>query len=125
MPDEDDARKPPPASPDRDGEGLARRLSTLGDDLDRRRSESERRAEEANRSKSGYAQALRLSTDFVAGVLVGAALGWGFDKLFGTSPWGLIVLLLLGFAAGILNALRTAGLVSEPGPRRPKPPSDR
>ena len=33
----------------------------------------------------------------------------------GTSPWGLIIFLLLGFVAGVLNVLRSAGLVAEPG----------
>jgi ATP synthase protein I len=62
--------------------------------------------------------ALRLGADFVAGVVVGAALGWGIDRLFGTSPWGLIVFLLLGFAAGVLSVMRTAGMV-KPGPAGP------
>jgi ATP synthase protein I len=43
-------------------------------------------------------------------VLVGAGLGWLIDRLLGISPWGLIVFLLLGFAAGVLNVMRSAGL---------------
>ena len=31
----------------------------------------------------------------------------------GISPWGLIVFLLLGFAAGVLNVMRAAGVVSD------------
>jgi ATP synthase protein I len=34
------------------------------------------------------------------------------DRFVGTSPWGMIVLLLLGFCAGVLNVLRSAGMVS-------------
>jgi ATP synthase protein I len=52
---------------------------------------------------------LRLSSELVAGVLVGAVLGWGFDRLLSTSPWGLIVFLLLGFAAGVINVVRSSG----------------
>ena len=37
-------------------------------------------------------------------------MGWAFDKGLGTSPWGLIVCLLLGFAAGVFNVLRSAGM---------------
>jgi len=37
------------------------------------------------------------------------------DRLAGTSPWGLIIFLLLGFCAGVLNVLRSAGLVAEQG----------
>ncbi len=58
------------------------------------------------------AAAFRYGADFVGAVIIGAALGWGVDRLFGTAPWGLAVLLLLGFAAGVLNVMRTAGVVS-------------
>jgi ATP synthase protein I len=54
---------------------------------------------------------LRLSAEFVAGILVGAGLGWLLDRWLGTSPWGLMVLLMLGFAAGVLNMMRSAGVV--------------
>lgn len=64
---------------------------------------------------SGYARGFRLSSELVAGVLIGAGLGWLIDRLLGISPWGFIVFLLLGFAAGVLNVMRSAGVV--PGPR--------
>jgi len=62
---------------------------------------------------SAIARGFRLSTELVAAVLVGAALGWGLDRLAGTSPWGLIGLLLLGFgkdAAGAAHAHRPGTL---------------
>jgi len=62
---------------------------------------------------SAIARGFRLSTELVAGVLVGAAIGWLLDRWLGISPWGLIVFLLLGFAAGILNVMRAAGIVRE------------
>jgi len=62
---------------------------------------------------AGFGQAMKLSSEFIAGIAVGAGLGWLIDRVAGTSPWGLIVFLLLGFAAGVLNALRSAGLVAE------------
>jgi len=62
---------------------------------------------------SGAAQAIKLSSEFLAAVIVGIVLGLGFDQLVGVSPWGLIVFLFLGFAAGVLNVLRSAGLVSD------------
>jgi len=58
---------------------------------------------------------LRLSTELIAGVVVGAAIGWLLDRWLGISPWGFIVFLLLGFAAGLLNMLRSAGIVAERG----------
>jgi ATP synthase protein I len=73
--------------------------------------------ETAQARASAMAIGLRLSSELVAGVLVGAALGWGFDRLLSTSPWGLIVFLLLGFTAGVLNVMRTAGVMSKQSER--------
>ena len=52
--------------------------------------------------------AWRLSTELVVSVLVGAGLGYGLDKLFGTAPWLLIVGLGFGFATGIRGVMRVA-----------------
>jgi ATP synthase protein I len=62
---------------------------------------------------SAFARGFRLSTELVAGVLVGTLMGWLLDRWLGISPWGLIVFLLLGFAAGVLNVMRAAGVVRE------------
>ena len=69
----------------------------------------------AQAKASAMAVGLRLSSELVAGVLVGAALGWGFDRLLSTSPFGLIVFFLLGFVAGVVNVVRSAGV--DPGKR--------
>jgi ATP synthase protein I len=91
---------------------LARRLDRLSRDLDEEK--RERAAEERPRrsDSTGYGLAMRLASEFVAGVLVGAALGWGLDRVAGTSPWGLIGLLLLGFCAGVLNVVRASSRMS-------------
>jgi ATP synthase protein I len=62
---------------------------------------------------SAMARGLRLSSELVAGVVVGALIGWGFDRLLSTSPFGLIVFFLLGFAAGVLNVVRSAGVAPD------------
>ena len=62
---------------------------------------------------SGMALGFRLSTELVAGVVVGALIGWGFDRLLSTSPWGLIVFFLLGFVAGVINVMRSAGVAPD------------
>lgn len=88
---------------------LARRLERLSHDLD---VENQERAEAERPRKSdgaSYGLAFRLASEFVAGVLVGAALGWGLDHVAGTSPWGLIGFLLLGFCAGVVNVVRASG----------------
>ncbi|MGB8817967.1 MAG: AtpZ/AtpI family protein [Rhizobiaceae bacterium] len=60
----------------------------------------------------GAAFAFKLSSEFIAAILVGTFIGWLIDKVAGTGPWGLIIFLMLGFAAGILNVLRSAGLIA-------------
>ncbi|MHA7969962.1 AtpZ/AtpI family protein [Rhizobium sp. CAU 1783] len=72
--------------------------------------------ERAERNRKGYAEAMKLSSEFISAVVVGAILGYLFDRFVGTAPWGMIVLLLLGFCAGVLNVLRTAGKVATPHP---------
>src|SRR5271156_4423669 len=62
---------------------------------------------------SAMALGFRLSSELIAGVVVGALIGWGFDRLLSTSPFGLIVFLLLGFAAGVLNVIRSAGVAPD------------
>ena len=91
---------------------LSGRLDRLGAALEKRRPASPPDpARGAGQSDpSALAKALRVSSEFIAGVIVGGGLGWAFDKGFGTSPWGLIVFLLLGFAAGTYNVIRSAGL---------------
>lgn len=52
--------------------------------------------------------AFRLSTELVAGVFVGGAIGLLLDKWLGTGPLFLLIFFFLGMAAGILNVFRTA-----------------
>lgn len=65
---------------------------------------------------SGLGKALRFSAEFIAGIVAGFGVGWAIDSVVGTSPWGMIVGLLLGFAAGMLNIMRAAGELNR-GPR--------
>ncbi len=63
---------------------------------------------------TGYGNAFRLSSEFISAILVGAAIGYGIDWLLGTTPFAMIVFLLLGFVAGVTNVLRAAGEMSGP-----------
>ena len=62
---------------------------------------------------SAFARGFRLSSELIAGVVVGAGIGWGLDRLLSTSPWGLIVFFLLGFIAGVVNVVRSAGVIPD------------
>src|ERR1700758_5569983 len=103
-----------------DEASLSARLQRLGEGLGSARERAEPPSDgpggDRAATASGYARGFRLSSELVAGVLVGAGLGWLIDRLLGTSPWGLIVLLLLGFAAGVLSVVRSAGVIPENRP---------
>ena len=94
--------------------GLSERRAQLNRKLDDFKAVEEKAAKKPQSTSSGYAQAMKLSSEFIAGVLVGAGIGWVADQWLGTAPFGLIVFLLLGFAAGVLNVLRSAGVVEQP-----------
>lgn len=47
-----------------------------------------------------------VGVELVSGVFVGVGCGLFIDWLFGTSPWGLISLFILGSVAGMLNVYR-------------------
>ena len=78
----------------------------------RRRIEAAKSATNHERPTDGAASqahlAWRMVVDLVAGIVVGAAFGFGLDSLFGTMPVLLVVLTLLGFAGGVNLMLRTA-----------------
>src|SRR5205085_7389926 len=107
-----------------DEAALSARLRHLGDQLGQHQpgepSEPYRGRPVAD--ASGYARGFRLSSELVAGVLVGAAIGWALDHWLGISPWGMIIFLLLGFVAGVLNVMRAAGVLPSraSGPTGPK-----
>jgi len=71
-----------------------------------------KRDAQSEESRKGMALGLKISSEFISAVAVGALLGYGLDYVAGTSPWGMIILLLLGFCAGILNVLRAVGMVA-------------
>lgn len=102
-----------------DEAALSARLGRLDQRLSELKVSRKVEADQADSSgASGAARAsamaigLRLSSELVAGVVVGTVLGWGFDRLLSTSPWGLIVFMLLGFVAGVINVMRSAGVGS-------------
>ena len=49
---------------------------------------------------------LRIGVELMSAVIVGGAVGYVLDRVFGTSPWGMAVFLFFGGAAGILNVYR-------------------
>ena len=50
---------------------------------------------------------LRVASELLAALLVAGGIGWGLDYVLGTKPWLLIVGVMLGFAAGLINVSRS------------------
>lgn len=98
------------ASGDED-RAMKARLENLAADLGRHRQDHpDPNADEGSRVQTSRAMSMgfRVLTEFVAGVVVGGLLGWQFDKWFGTGPFLLIIMSMLGAAAGFWNVYRLA-----------------
>lgn len=52
-------------------------------------------------------RALRVSSELLAALFVGALLGLGLDRLTGAEPWFLLAGIGLGFAAGVRSLYRS------------------
>jgi ATP synthase protein I len=70
----------------------------------------------AARDMTGLSRALRLGSEFIAAILVGAAIGFFLDQWLGTGPWIMLVMLMVGFAAGIVNVTRTVAAMNKAAP---------
>jgi ATP synthase protein I len=103
-------------SRERDDEGLRARLDKLSNALDAQReankssdaAKSEQDGASARATATAMALAIRILSEFVAAVIVGALIGWGIDRVAGTTPAFLIIFLLMGAAAGFWNVYRIA-----------------
>jgi ATP synthase protein I len=58
-------------------------------------------------------KALKISTEFVASVIVGSTIGFLLDIWFGTKPLLIICFFFMGVAAGILNVFKAAKKMNE------------
>jgi ATP synthase protein I len=79
-----------------DDDALARRIAAA------RASESSQRDGKKREESQGWS----IAVEFVGAMLVGGLIGWFIDRQAGTGPWGLIVMLLLGFVTGLRSVLR-------------------
>ena len=84
-----------------------------GTDLDdlQRRIDAQRETQQSkvkDAPPSAWSVGMRYGSEFFGGVLVGGGMGFMLDLVAPTSPWGLIVGTMFGFAAGTLNCIRSA-----------------
>ncbi|HTW34468.1 MAG TPA: AtpZ/AtpI family protein [Rhizomicrobium sp.] len=85
-------------------------LRALGKRLDEVRRQKEPRRQQAPPTLLGIAS--RFATELGVAVAVGGGLGWLLDKWLGTRPIFLLVMFVLGAAAGILNLMRAAAEIN-------------
>jgi ATP synthase protein I len=57
---------------------------------------------------SGMGLGFRIAVELVAGIGVGALIGYALDGWLGTRPWLMVLFFFLGAAAGVVNAYRVA-----------------
>lgn len=86
------------------------RLKALSQDLAKGSKGEPVRPRDAADATTGSAISLglRVTSEFVAAIVVGAFLGWQLDRWLHTSPGLLIVFIALGTAAGFYNVYRIA-----------------
>src|SRR5215470_17001908 len=89
-------------------DGDRKRLDDLDDRLREARKGSEPPARASAQRELGVAY--RVMVEMIAGVGVGGFLGWWLDNWLGTAPLLLVALIVLGFAAGAMNAYRAIRL---------------
>ena len=64
--------------------------------------------EEQARANAGMVGlAYRLIVEILAGIGVGGFIGWWMDKVLGTDPVLMLLMLALGMGAGLMNSVRT------------------
>jgi len=65
-------------------------------------------SEKEDKKGGALSLAFRVGVELVSAVAVGFGIGWLIDQQFDTKPWFMLVFLILGGAAGILNVFRMA-----------------
>lgn len=84
------------------------RLTSLEQRLDRAESaEAARTAANAGpETDANYRLGNRVLAELLGGMIGGALFGWLIDRLAGTSPWGLLGMLMMGIIVAFRNIIR-------------------
>src|SRR4051794_25850000 len=103
----DGERETPP-----DEAALSARLKRLGERLEQSNTSRSSAGSASRRvgDPSAFSRRFRRAPGLAAGGLGGAGRCWAIGKGLGHLPWGVFVLALPGFAAGVWNLMRPAGV---------------
>lgn len=113
--------EPPVGRPERPASSFEERLQAA---RSRRGLEPARKGEGMGWAERPLAMAFRLAGEMVAALVVGVAIGWWLDRVLGTAPWLLLLFVVLGTAAGILNVWRVAVPKEDGAPKDGGAPKD-
>ncbi len=101
------------SDPKRQGKGkrpqdASQRLQDIERRIDKMQGDAEQKSQHSQHALPPGMGAIlgRVATELVAGVLVGAFIGWVLDRWLETSPLFLVLMFFLGAAAGMLNVWR-------------------
>lgn len=89
-------------------DALRRRASELGKRLGEVHARKSPQAGNARARGTALGEAFKIVAELVVGVVVGGGMGWALDRALGSAPWLMVLFLILGFAAGLSNVVRTA-----------------
>jgi ATP synthase protein I len=90
--------------------------------LDRPQETGDGSAGDRGALNSAMGMGLRIGLELVVAVGFGTGLGWLIDQGLGSRPWAMLVGLLLGFAAGLLNVWRAMNGMGLAAGYHPAPP---
>ena len=82
------------------------RLTSLEERLRRAQEDEAVRTGRGNKPDANYAAGNVVLSYLIGGPVGGGLVGWVMDRLFDTSPLFLILMLLLGMAAGFWNIIK-------------------
>ncbi len=61
-----------------------------------------------NKKGGALGLAFRVGVELISAVAIATAIGWGLDTWLDTRPWLMLVFIILGGAAGVMNVYRMA-----------------
>ncbi len=89
------------------------------DALEARLAAAREREEQRNKPIAGaeadanYRMGNRVLAELIGGIGGGAFIGWVIDRFAGTSPWGLMVVMILGIVVSFRNIIRMSSPQSD------------